>query len=1020
MDLQQDLDPEDWRAVMDRFFQILCEGVHRFEGTVTRFMGDGIMALFGAPIAHEDHARRACYAALHLLETVGAYSAELRRTRGLNFSVRTGLNSGEVVVGGIGEDLQMDYTAIGHTVGLAQRMEALAAADKVYLTENTARLVEGFFELGDLGTFDVKGVAEPVAVYELQGTGPLRTRLDQSKARGFSKFVGRIDEMAVLESALKAASDGGGAVVGVVGEPGVGKSRLCYEFALKCRLRNILVRQAVAPAHGMNVPFLLVLELLRDTFGITERDSDLEARKKVAGQIVLLDTELVDSLPLIFDFLGIPDPDRPVPSMDPEVRQRNLQAIFARLSQARGKQEPRVTLLEDLHWADPASERILADMVEMVPGSRLLLVTNFRPEYHAAWMQKSYYRQVPLEPLGPDAIKELMTDLLGNDPSVAPLAIRINERSAGNPFFIEEVVHSLDESGALDGERGAYRLAGSVDTIAIPQTVQSVLAARIDRLGEVEKALLQTASVVGFEFTESILERVADLDRPLLEDALRILVGAEFLYETSLYPEPEYSFKHPLTQEVAYNSLLVERRRALHALVAEAIEAIYSDKLDERYALLAGHWEAAEDFHKAALWSRRAAEWVGARNRIEAVDHWRRVMELLDRVPESHETIDNGIHARAMVVQLGSLAGLVSEEEAARLYTEGAALAHRIKDVRGLANLEGALGLARAAAGKVLEGIEHRRESIRLADTTNDDGLRAALRVGLAIALGGVNPLEVITITDEVLAITSSDPAIGRTVWGSAPALRAMAPRTLALLEVGRIEDATRHIEDMQRIAREFDDTEGLGLSMAIGALIDLRSGFAERGLARALQGAELLERGGTPFFRIIASNILGTLYVELGRWDEAGAAVRSGLELIEERRVGVANKAVLLAMLAESYLATGRFDEACATTDEAVAYVMELGTPGPECRARIARARAYRQARSDFDTASGELARALEIVQEHGHKMTEPFVRLEIAELAGARGDEAARTRELKEAHRLFTEMGLTKRAEEVAALTA
>ena len=449
MELAEQLDPEEWSRIMQRFFQILSEGVERFEGFVDKFTGDGIMALFGAPIAHEDHARRACYAALHLRDEIANYATELRRQHGVGFSTRMGLNSGAVVVGRIGDDLRMDYTAQGHTVGLAQRMEALAEPNTCFLAAATVQLVAGYFALDDLGEFQVKGVAMPVRVHRLGGIGSSRTRLDVSRARGFSRFVGRGDEMHVLESALARARDGNAQVVGIVGDAGLGKSRLSFEFLERCRSHNLMTYETTGVAHGKATPLVPILKLFRAFFGITDQDSATTARERIAGRLLLLDEKLRESLPLNFDFLGYPDPENPPPKMDPEARQRQMFDIVRRVTQARGQKETQVVLLEDLHWFDAASAAYLEPLIEAAVGTRTLVVLNFRPEFQAPWMGKSYYLQLPLGPLGPDAIRELLDALLGKDPSIKGLAEAIHSRTAGNPFFTEEVVQNLIETGKL-------------------------------------------------------------------------------------------------------------------------------------------------------------------------------------------------------------------------------------------------------------------------------------------------------------------------------------------------------------------------------------------------------------------------------------------------------------------------------------------------------------------------------------------------------------------------------------------
>ena len=510
MELAESCDPEDWQQLMERFFSILSEGVHRFEGTVDKFTGDGIMALFGAPVAHEDHAQRACLAALRMTDRLAEFSAELRRVRGLNFLVRIGLNSGEVVVGEIGEEGAIEYTAVGHTVGLAQRMESLAEPGKAYLTDSTAALVDGYVTLKDLGEFEVKGSSRPLRVHELTGVGPARGRLDVSRARGFARFVGREAEMAVLEDAFAQAVAGEGRVIGIVGEPGVGKSRLCHEFAQGARSRGVPVYYTAGQAHTSSVPLVPVMRLMRTYFEIDEADSEERARERIAGRLLMLDESLVEAMPLIFDFLSVDDSSRPPPRLDPEARRRQLLAVMKRLIRAQSAERPGVNLFEDLHWIDPASESFLATHVDAVQGTSSLTIVNFRPEYHARWMSKPYYSQIALTALNQEAITEMLADLLGGDPSLRELPATLGQRTDGNPFFIEEMLQELIEEGNLEGERGAFRLVRPLGGTAIPATVQVVLSARIDRLEPTQKRALHAASVIGKEFSASVLAIVLD------------------------------------------------------------------------------------------------------------------------------------------------------------------------------------------------------------------------------------------------------------------------------------------------------------------------------------------------------------------------------------------------------------------------------------------------------------------------------------------------------------------------------
>jgi class 3 adenylate cyclase len=557
MDLQEELDPEMWAGIMGRFVAILAEGVRKYGGTVDKFTGDGIMALFGAPVAQEDHARRACHAAWYLTKAIAGYAEELREAQNVDLHVRLGLNSGEVVVGRVGDDVALDPTALGHTVGLAQRMEAMAQPGTAYLTEHTAQLVEGWFSLEDLGRRTVKGSREQLRVHALAGPTPSPPVL-HGAGLGIAPLVGRERELGSLEDALAMAMEGHAQVVGVVGEAGVGKSRLCEEFGRSCGARGITVRRTAGLSHAGDVPLLPVLDLLRDYFEITDTDSRTDAQEKIAGRLLSLDPALEDALPLLLDFLEVPDAEWPPTRLAPEVRMRRIFDVLRRVTQRRSKRETLVLLLEDVHWFDPQSLDFVERLIPSFPGTRTLVLTNFRPEFSAPWAAHSYYRQLPLDPLDSDAVGRLLDGLLGGDASLAPLSKLVVEQTGGNPFFVEEVVRSLVEDGTLAGEPGAYRLTRPLEDLGVPPSVQATLAARIDRLGGADKAVLQTAAVIGRNFTEPVLRLVAGRSPQDLAAALRRLCTAEFLQEVALDPVEEYRFWHPLTQEVAYGGLLRE------------------------------------------------------------------------------------------------------------------------------------------------------------------------------------------------------------------------------------------------------------------------------------------------------------------------------------------------------------------------------------------------------------------------------------------------------------------------------
>ena len=1013
MDLQEGIDPEEWHRIMDRFFQILTDGVHRFEGTVNQYTGDGIMALFGAPIAHEDHAQRACYTALHLSEELRSYGNELRRSKGFNFSIRMGINSGEVVVGKIGDDLRMDYTAQGHTVGLAARMEQLAEPGKVYLTEHSASLVSGYFDLEDLGPFELQGSRAPVRVWELRGIGQLRTRLDVSRTRGFSRFVGRADEMATLESALERAMGSGGQVLGVVGEAGVGKSRICAEFLERCRAKGVTIYETHGVAHGKAIPFLPMLQLFRAFFGIRDQDGDATAREKIAGRLLLLDERFREGLPLMFDFLGVPDPERPAPPMEAEARQRQLLELARGVIEARGQRETTVALLEDLHWFDPGSEAFLEQLVEALASTRALMLLNFRPEYQAAWMRKSYYQRLPLLPLGPEAIAELIQHLLGSDPSIAGVAELVRERSGGNPFFIEEVVQSLAESGSLEGTKGAYRLVRPVEQVAVPPTVQAILAGRIDRLPEREKQVLQTAAVIGKQFTEPILGRVIELPERELAAALSELQRAEFIYEEALYPTAEYAFKHALTREVAHGSQLQERRRGIHAAVAEAIEDAHPNTLDEKSPLLAHHWEEAGEALSAARWHRRAALWAGMSHGDESARHWLKVRALLDSIPASQETAGLGVEARAQILITGARTGLPTEDADA-LLAEGKELAQHSGDPRDRARLLLGYGTFGVFTGRVPDARATLVEASQQADQTDDLDLALATRYFRLITgffMGSLR--DSLELSEETLRLSAQDPRRPNHFIGYAPIPAVTALRASFLSEMGVFEEARLGFERAVSLAGEYEDYGSLALAHVFGARAFVLMGDTAGALAHGRRGVEIAERLGTPNIVGLAYTYFGAALLLNDRLEEAAQA----FETVSSR--GLSFQAYLShSHIARTQLRRGNASAARDTAEEAVRLTRRRGAIIQESESQLALTEVLlamegAHARDAVETA---LARVAEIIEETELRSRVPWIHVQRATLARLLGDEAAHERELREAQRLFSEMGATGHAKRLA----
>jgi len=804
MELAEQMDSEQWHQILDGFFRILSEGIHRYEGTVNQYTGDGVMALFGAPLAHEDHAQRACFAALHLRIAIDEYADELRR-QGHGFAVRMGLNSGEVVVGRIGDDLRMDYTAQGHTVGLAARVQNLAAPGRACLSGETAALVEGYFRLRDLGPARIKGVSEPVDLFELEDVSETRTRLDRSKARGFSRFVGRADEMDMLEHALNRADAGERQIVGVVGEAGIGKSRLCAEFVDRARARGVPVYEAHCPSHGKSLSGVGSRELILSFFGVSEHDAPDEARRKIAGTLVLLDPSFEEMLPLVFDACGVADPERPAPALDPAARRQRTVAFLRELIQARSARSCALFLLDDLHWADPETDVFISQVVETAASTRTMLLCNFRPEYEATWMDSSDYLRIPLRALTVEDSARLVDSLLGDDPSLAPLRARILERAGGNPFFAEELVQSMVEANAFEGHRGAYRLLADADAIAVPETVHAVLAARIDRLPEREKEFLHAAAVVGREFGAAVLAGVLDRSDDEVAEGLTALRSADFVVEEAVYPELEYAFKHPLTHEVAYRTQLTPRRAALHGDTARELAERGADP-----ALIAQHLEEAGEALAAARRYAEAAGEFAHRDPEPGNRCWAKVRELC--APLS-DTEARELHERAIsqILLTGWTLG-IEAEVAAELHREGMALAQARGDVSAQVVLLGIYSFIRMFHENSLAQVETLEEAARLVPDCNNFAMDMMIqqRLGWAYLMKG-DLDRCLEVSDAALARCESDREKAGRLAGYGAQLFILTQRAFAHGFRGHFSEAEEALIEAHRMGVEDDD--GLTLS---------------------------------------------------------------------------------------------------------------------------------------------------------------------------------------------------------------
>jgi class 3 adenylate cyclase/tetratricopeptide (TPR) repeat protein len=806
MELLADRDPEEARKLLDPVLERMMEAVHRYEGTVNQVMGDGIMALFGAPIAHEDHAVRACYAAHDMQAAMRRYTEEVRHAHGIEVQIRVGLNSGDVVVRAIGSDLRMDYTAVGQTTHLAARMEQLAPPGTIRLTGDTLRLVEGYIEVTPLGPVPVKGLEQPIDVYQMVGAGPRRSRLHAAAARGLTRFVGRETELEALRHALARAAGGLGQVVAIVGEPGVGKSRLVWEVTHSHRVHGWVVLQAGSVSYGKATSYLPVIDLLKGYFAIEDRDGPRAMREKLTGKLLTLDRALEASLPALLSLLDVPSDDPQWPAFDPPQRRRRTLDAVKRLLLRESQTQPLLVVFEDLHWIDSETQAMLDGLVESLPAARLLLLVNYRPEYQHSWGSRTYYTQLRLDPLPPETAEEFLGALLGPDAGLDPLKQVLIARTEGNPFFLEESVRTLVETGALTGDRGAYRLVRPLPTIQVPATVQAILAARIDRLRPELKRLLQAASVVGKNVPVSLLEAIAEMTEDELRHALEELQTAELLYEARLFPDLEYTFKHALTHEVAYGGVIQERRRVLHAAIVTAMERLYADRLAEQVEVLAHHAVRGQAFDKAVRYLHQAGAKAVARSaNREAIALFEQALAIVEPLPQTAVTMREALDIRiALGPALIAVTGAATPEVEA-LYRRALDTVDRLGDERQRFPALWGLWYVNYTRGRYAEALEAGERLLETARTGDDTGQLLEAHHALWPTLSAMGqPTVAIVHMERGLALYDRDRHASQAfLWGSrSGSLLPLSPRPHPLV-------ARRSRSRPRRAARRTAPCEG-------------------------------------------------------------------------------------------------------------------------------------------------------------------------------------------------------------------
>jgi class 3 adenylate cyclase/tetratricopeptide (TPR) repeat protein len=910
MELILDRDPEEVRGVIDPVLDLMMDAVHRYEGTVNQLTGDGIMALFGAPLAHEDHAVRACYAALAMQDGIRHYNETLRREQGVEALIRIGLNSGEVVVRAVKTDLTMDYSAVGLTTHLAARMEQLAAPGTIRLAPETLKHAEGFIRVAPLGLVAIKGMPQAMEVFELIGASALRTRVQVAAARGLTPFIGRRQELDAMSGTLDRVRVGKGEIVSLVGEPGVGKSRLVWEFTHSHRTHDWLVLESGSVSYGRATAYRPVIDLIRGYFQVEDRDDVRRIQEKVTGKLLTLDKSLEATLPVFLALLDVPHDDTQWTGLHPSLRKERIFDACRRLLLRESMVQPLVLVFEDLHWIDSETQAFLDTMVEILRSARILLLVNYRPEYRHGWSSRPYYTQLHIAPLPAASADELLLRILGDDSSLEPLRHLLVRRTEGNPFFLEESVRDLVEAGILTGERQRYRLQVPVAEIQVPARVQSILAARIDRLAPAHKRLLQTAAVVGKDVPFTLLREVAGLPEEDLQEGLSHLHAAEFVYEASLYPDLEYTFTHALTHEVTYSGVLQERRRAIHARVVDSMETVYGSRIVEQVERIAIHAIHGELWDKAVQYLREAGGKALARSaNAEAVAYLEQALSALRRLPESPEAMARAVD---LIFEIrNALHPLGEFDRVLNVLREAERIAGVLNDQRRLGRVYSFLSQSLRISGNYIRAVETGRQAITSARQFDDIGTEATanFHVGQACFHCG-DYAEAIALHQRNIEITAGELQTQRLGMAGLPSVFSRGHLAWCLAERGEFDAALSHWQEAMRIAAEANHPFSHAFAEYCGGFIYLRRGdlrqaitWLERGIAHCQSMNIRLE---LPF----ATAFLGCAYALTNRVEEGIVLAQQAVEAARAINLS-SGEAWLLALLAETNLLAGRPAEA-------------------------------------------------------------------------------------------------------------
>ena len=1023
--ISEKLDPEEVHQIMDGCFKILMDEIHRYEGTINQFTGDGVMALFGAPVAHEDHGQRASHAALSIQKAVQGYGEKVKGQHGAEFKMRIGLNSGPVIVGSIGDDLRMDYTAVGDTTNLAHRMQDLAEPGAVLVSRDTHRLSRGFFEFISLGKVEVKGKEKPQEAYELISPSEVETRIEAAAAKGLTRFVGRGKELETLKEAFESAKSGSGQVIGVVGEAGVGKSRLLLELRGALPEGEYSYLEGRCLHYGGSMPYLPVLDVLKGYFGIKDETLESCIKEKVRECMCRLDEELLDVPACLQEVLSLKVEDEKYLQLGPQQRRERTFEAIRDLLMRESQRTPLILAVEDLHWMDKTSEEFIDYLIGFLPTARILLILLYRPEYTHMWGSKSYYGKIGLDQLSAQTSAELVQAILEGGDVAPEIAGLVLGRAGGNPLFVEELTHSLVENGSIERQDDKFVLVRKPSEIEVPDTIQGIIAARMDRIEDSLKRIMQVASVIGREFAYRILQAITDMSEDL-KGSLLNLQGLEFIYEKQLFPELEYIFKHALTQEVAYNSLLLKRRKEIHEKIGEAIEELYSERLEEYYELLAHHYGSSANALKALKYLHLAGEQAVKRSAYtEGMGQLSRALELVETLPHTREHKELELSLQITLGQALSVTQGFASVEAEQAHTRARDLAERLGDT---SQLFAALYHLRVIQ---LNRAEHEKsrllaeELLRLARESREPWqlLWALLGMGVTSYWQGEFS-QAQEHCEELLGLYDPQKHRGHEyLTGSANVgVWVSNYSSWALSGLGYAEKALTRAQGGLTLAQELSHPFGEIVALAGLGRVHFERGESQASLKMADTVIALSSDHGFPYWLGWGTMFRFQALAEERQLQEGIAGMRSVLEDMRARGTVLGNS-WFLATLAWAHGKVGEVEEGLAVVAEAVQFVVKTGERHVEAELHRVKGELL-LARTPSDQAGAEASfrEALTVARRQRAKFWELRAATSLARLWQwqGRNDEAVElllpvydwftegfdTRDLKEAKALLDEL--------------